>query len=102
MDVTRERISPILELREMPLLLQIGFNHVYADVICVTLKSVSALELTSVKSEPRYFKRVTISSFRPFTLISVLVPLGVVCHQLGLLGTDLHAVGCGGFVKTLN
>ena len=27
---------------------------------------------------------------------------GVVCHQLGLLGTYLHAVGCGGFVKTLN
>ena len=23
---------------------------------------------------------------------------GVVCHQLGLLGTDLHTVGCGGFV----
>ena len=27
---------------------------------------------------------------------------GVVCHQLGLLGTDLYAVGCEGFVKTLN
>ena len=27
---------------------------------------------------------------------------GVVCHQLGLLGTDLHAAGCGGFVKMLN
>ena len=27
---------------------------------------------------------------------------GVVCYQLGLLGTDLHAVGCGDFVKTLN
>ena len=27
---------------------------------------------------------------------------GVVCHQRGLLGTDLYAVGCGGFVKTLN
>ena len=27
---------------------------------------------------------------------------GVVCHQLGPLGTDLYAVGCGGFVKTLN
>ena len=25
---------------------------------------------------------------------------GVVCHQLDLLGTDLHAVGCGGFVET--
>ena len=24
---------------------------------------------------------------------------GVVCHQLGFLGTDLHAVGCGGFVE---
>ena len=24
---------------------------------------------------------------------------GVVCRQLGLLGTDLHAVGCGGFVR---
>ena len=29
-------------------------------------------------------------------------PTGVVCHQLGLLGTDLHAVGCGSFVETLN
>ena len=27
---------------------------------------------------------------------------GVVCHQLGLLGTDFHAVGCGSFVETLN
>ena len=27
---------------------------------------------------------------------------GVVCHQLGLLGTNLLALGCGGFVKTLN
>ena len=27
---------------------------------------------------------------------------GVVCNQLGLRGTDLHAVGCGGFVETLN
>ena len=26
----------------------------------------------------------------------------VVCHQLGLLRTDLHAVDCGGFVETLN
>ena len=27
---------------------------------------------------------------------------GVVCQQLGLLSTDLHAVGCGGFVEMLN
>ena len=27
---------------------------------------------------------------------------GIVCHQLGLLGTDLHAVGCEGFVEMRN
>ena len=27
---------------------------------------------------------------------------GVVCHHLGLLGTDFHAVGRGGFVEKLN
>ena len=27
---------------------------------------------------------------------------GVVCHQPGLLSTELHAIGCGGFVETLN
>ena len=27
---------------------------------------------------------------------------GVVCHQLGLFGTDLNAVGFGGFFETLN
>ena len=25
---------------------------------------------------------------------------GVLCHQFGLVGSDLHAVGWGGFVKT--
>ena len=27
---------------------------------------------------------------------------GIVCHQFGLLGTDFHAVGSGGFFETLN
>ena len=40
-------------------------------------------------------------------LLSIYVDLcvdatGVVCHQLCLSGTDLHALGCGGFVDTLN
>ena len=42
-----------------------------------------------------------------FKLLSIYFDLcvdatGVCFHQLGLLGTDLHAVGCGGFVETLN
>ena len=53
-----------------------------------------------VITEPRYLKFVTVTSFSPFTLICVDAT-GVVCHQLGLLGTDLHAVGCEYFAKTL-
>ena len=102
MDVTRERISRILELREIRLSIQTGFSLVNAAVVCVILESISGLEPSSVVTEPRYLKLVTVSSFCPFTLIICVDATSVVCHQLGLLGTDLHAVGCGGFVKTLN
>ena len=61
------------------------------------MKSISGLEASSDTTEPGYFKLVTVSSFCPFTLTSLLVPF--VCHQRGLLGTDLHAVGCGGFSR---
>ena len=101
MDVTREHISRILELREILLSFQTGFRLVNAVVVCAILKSILGLEPSSVTTETRYLKLVTASSFCPFTLICVDVT-GVVCHRLGLLGTDLHAVGCGGFVKTLN
>ena len=102
MDVTREHISRFLELREMFLSFQIGFNLFNAADFCPVLESISGLEPSSVITEPRYLKPVTVSSFCPFTLNLCLDAAGVVCHQLGLLGTDLHAVGCGGFVETLN
>ena len=102
MNVTTERISRILELREILLSFQIGFSLVNAAVVHAILESISGLEPSSVITEPRYLKLVTVSSFCPFTLISVLMPLLLFCHQLGLLGIDLHAVGCGGFVETLN
>ena len=98
MEVTRERISRILELREILLSLQTGFSLVNAAVFCTILESISGLEPSSVITELRYLKLVTVSSFCPFTVISVLMPLVL----FGLLGTDLHAVGSGGFVKTLN
>ena len=88
-------------MREIFLSFQPGFNLVNAAVVCAILESISGLEPSSVITEPRYLKLVTVSSFCPFTLISVDAT-GVVCHQLGHLGTDLHAVDCGGFVKTLN
>ena len=75
MDVTRERISCILELREIPMSFQTGFNLVKAAIACAFLRSISSLEPSSVITEPRYLKLVTASSFCPFTLISVLTPL---------------------------
>ena len=58
MDVTRERIRRILELREMLLSFQTGFNLVNAAVICAVLESISGLEPLSVITEPRYLKLV--------------------------------------------
>ena len=74
MDVTRDRISRTLELREILLSFQTGFNLVSAAVVCAILESISGLEPSSVITEPRYLKLVTISSLCPFILISVLIP----------------------------
>ena len=75
MDVTRERISRILELREIHLSFQIGFKLVNSAVACAILESISGLEPSSVITEPRYLKLVTVSSFPPFTFIYVLMAL---------------------------
>ena len=70
MGVTTVCISSILELR-----FQTGFNLVNPAVVCAILESISDLEPSSVITEPRYLKLVTVSSFCQFTLISVLMPL---------------------------
>ena len=67
MGVTRERISHVLELREILLLIQIDFSLVSAVVACAVQESISGLEPSSVRTEPRYLKLVTVSSFCPFT-----------------------------------
>ena len=72
-DVTRECISCILELREILLSFQTGFNLVNAVVVCAILESIPGLEPSSAITEPRYLKLVTVSSFCPFILISVLI-----------------------------
>ena len=75
MDVTRECISRILELREILLLIQTGFSLFNAAVVCAILESISGLEPSSVITESRYLKLVTVSSFCPFTLVSVFMSL---------------------------
>ena len=51
MDVTRERISLILELREIFLSFQTGFNLVNAAVVCVIVDNISGLHPSSVITE---------------------------------------------------
>ena len=43
MNVTKERTSRILELKEIFLSFQIGFNLVNAAVVCAILESISGL-----------------------------------------------------------
>ena len=71
MDVTRERISRILELREILLSIQTDLSLVNAAVVCAILESISDLGPSSLITEPSYLKLVTVLSFCPFTLISV-------------------------------
>ena len=59
MDETRERISCILELR------------------VAILESILGLEPSSVITELMYLRFVTVSSFCQFTLISVLMLMGL-------------------------
>ena len=89
MDVTRERISRILELREILLSIQTGFNLVNTAVVCAILEIISGLEPSSVITEPRYLKLVTVSSFCPFTLIFVLMSLVLFVISLVFSTSDI-------------
>ena len=75
MDVTREHISRILEVREILLSIQTGFSLSNAAVVCAIMESISGLKPSSVIIQPWYLKLMTVSSLCPFTLISVLMPL---------------------------
>ena len=60
MDVTRERISRILELRKILLSFKTGFSIVNVAVVCAILERISDVEPSSVITEPRYLILVTV------------------------------------------
>ena len=95
MDVTRERISRILEMREILLSFQTGFS-----LVCAILESISGSEPSSDTTEPMVLKACDCPKLLSIYFDLLVDAAGGVCHQL--LGTDLHAVGCRGFVETLN
>ena len=67
---------------------------------CAILERTSGLEPSSDTTVPRYLKLVTVPNFCPFHLYLSLDPIGAVCHQFGLLRTDLLLIPCAGFVET--
>ena len=87
MNVTKGCISRILELREILLSFQTGFSLVNAAVVSAILESISGLEPWSVISQPMYLTLVKVSSFCPFTLVSMLMPL-----VFFVISLDLSAV----------
>ena len=78
MDVTRKRISCILELGEIFLSFKTGFNFVNAAVVRAVLESISGLEPSSVITKPTYLKLVTV--FQP-KLLNGKVNLSIDCKQ---------------------
>ena len=103
MEVTRERIIFTFDTRDILLSLQMDFSFVRAAVACAVLERISDLAPSSETTALRYsklIKLITVPTFSPFTLISIsLVAIGAVCHQFGLLGTDLHLIQCAGFCR---
>ena len=92
MDVTRERISRILELREILLSFQTGFNLVSAAVVCASPESISGFEPSSVCNWARVLEACDCLKLLSTYFNFCVDATGVVCHRLDLLGTDLHAV----------
>ena len=101
MEMTRERISFTFDPRDMLLFFHMGFSVVRAAVACSIPNRISGLEPSSETTAPRYLKLVIVPNFCPFYLyLSLWDAIGAVCHQFGLLGTDLHLIPCEGFVET--
>ena len=83
MDVTREHTNRILELREIPLSFQTGFNLVNAAILCYPE------EYLGLGSLIIYDRAEVLEACDFLKLLSVYSDLfvdasGVVCNQLGL------------------
>ena len=89
--MTRGRISHILEL-------EYSCHSKLVSTLPMLLLSVLSWRVSQawnprqLKLSQGYLKLVTVSSVCLFTLIFVLMPMVL------FVITDLHAVGCGGFV----
>ena len=76
--MTRERISRILELREILLSVQTGFSLVIDAVVCAILESISGLEPSSLITEPSLKDHQRL-------VLTVICNYYVLCYSCGCL-----------------
>ena len=98
MEMTRERISFTFEERDMLLSLEMRL-FVRAAVACAILEKI-----TVWGHHPKQLLQGTLNSTQllSFYFYLSLDVIGAVCHQFGLLCTDLHLIPCAGFVETFD
>ena len=69
---------------------------------CAILERTSGLEPSSDKNCSKVLEACYSAQLLSFYLYLSLDVIGTVCHQFGLLCTDLHLIPCAGFVETVN
>ena len=66
---------------------------------CAILERISGLEPSS-ETCSKVLEACYSAKLLSFYLYLSLDAIGTVCHQFGLLPTDLHLIPCAGFVET--
>ena len=99
-EMTKERISFTFDPRDMSLSLQTGFSFVRAAVACAILERTLWLGAVILNNCFKVLEACYSAQLLLFYLYLSLDAIGTVCHQFGLLRTDLHLIPCAGFVET--
>ena len=91
-EITRERISLILELNVMFLSFQIGLTFVIAAVVCAILERISGLDPLRETTSKIFQAADHLKLYATDSDVCVDAT-SVVGLQLSFLGIDMHAVG---------
>ena len=99
--MTRERISRILELRETLPVIPNWFQTCQCCCCLCYPGEYLRLRILIIYNWAQVLEACNCLKFLSIRFDLYVGVTDVVCHQLGLLGTDLHAVGCGGLSRRL-
>ena len=80
----------------MLLSLQMGFSFVRAAVACAILERFGAIIWNNYS---KVLEACYSTQLLPFYFYLSLDAIGTVCHQFGLLRTDLHLIPCAGSTR---